>query len=90
MHRIKSAVAVTFGSMLALGAQADLLGTDAIPAEQMISAIEAAVAAHPGNVAEVEVDEENDRMIVEIEIVDAQGSKKEVEVDAETSKVKEM
>lgn len=58
-----------------------------LPAPQVIAAVQAAVAAHPGNVKEVEVDDKRKGTVVKVEIVDAQGKKHEVRVDAQTNQV---
>jgi hypothetical protein len=59
-----------------------------LPADQVIAAIQAAVAAHPGQVKEVEVkDRRNQAAIVEVEIVAADGKKHEVKVDTATRQV---
>jgi uncharacterized membrane protein YkoI len=59
----------------------------ALPAEQVIAAIRTAVTAHPGQIKEVEVECKDDRMVVEVEIVDADGKKWEVFVDPEKNEV---
>ena len=59
----------------------------ALPAATMISAINAAVAAQPGNVAEVEAESEDGVTKVEVEIVAADGKRYEVDVSAQTGKV---
>ncbi|MBE7369975.1 PepSY domain-containing protein [Ramlibacter pallidus] len=60
---------------------------ETLPVTQLVAAIQAAVAAHPGNVKEVEVKKQKDRMLVEVEIYAADGKKQEVKVDAQTSQV---
>lgn len=60
---------------------------ETLPLTQLVAAIQAAVAAHPGNVKEVEVKKQKDRMLVEVEIYAADGKKQEVKVDAQTSQV---
>lgn len=58
-----------------------------LPADQFIAAIQAAVAAQPGQVKEVEVDEHKRRMTVKVEIVAADGKEHKVRIDAETRQV---
>lgn len=59
-----------------------------LPAEQVIAAIQAAVAAQPGMVAEVDVKiRRNQASLVEVEIVAADGRKHKVRVDAATRQV---
>jgi hypothetical protein len=58
-----------------------------LPAPQVIAAMQAAVAAHPGNVKEVEVDDKRKGTVVKVKIVDAQGTKHNVRVDAQTNQV---
>ena len=60
---------------------------ETLPVTQLVAAIQAAVAATPGNVKEVEVKKQKDRMLVEIEIYGADGKKNEVKVDAQTAQV---
>ena len=62
----------------------------ALPASQVISAIQAAVAAQPGLVKEVEVEEEDGRTYIEVDIVSSDGQKFEVKVDPVTSRVIEI
>lgn len=58
-----------------------------LPAERVIAAIQTAVAASPGLVREVEVDRRGGRLIVEVEIINADGKKTEVKVDPENNQV---
>lgn len=59
-----------------------------LPADQLIAAIQAAVAAHPGQVKEVEVDEKrNNKVTVKVEIVAADGKEHEIRVDPATRQV---
>ncbi|RZI66952.1 MAG: PepSY domain-containing protein [Variovorax sp.] len=59
-----------------------------LPADQIIAAIQAAVASQPGQVKDVEVkDRRNNPSIVEVEIVAADGKKHEVKVDPATRQV---
>lgn len=60
---------------------------ESLPAPQVVAAIQAAVAAQPGSVREVEVKREKQRALVEVEIVAADGRKHEVKVDAGTNQV---
>lgn len=59
-----------------------------LPADQLIAAIQAAVAAHPGQVKEVEVDEKRGNKVeVKVEIVSADGKDHEVRIDPATRQV---
>ena len=58
-----------------------------LPADQIIAAIQAAVAAHPGQVKEVEVEERRNTVTVKVEIVSADGKEHEVRVDPATRQV---
>lgn len=79
---IKSTLLVAAALFLSFGvAFAD--DDKALPAESVISAIQAAVAAQPGLVKEVEVERERGRLVVEVEIV-TDGRKTKVKIDPET------
>ena len=55
---------------------------ESLPQDQLIAAIKTAVAAHPGNVHQVEVERKlGGEVVVEVDIVDANGKKREVRVD---------
>jgi hypothetical protein len=83
-HRIAVAAACA-ALVLASPAFADDKG---LPAEQVIAAIQAAVAAQPGQVKDVEVkDRRNQASIVEVEIVAADGRTHKVRIDAATRQV---
>ncbi|SDW80101.1 Peptidase propeptide and YPEB domain-containing protein [Nitrosomonas eutropha] len=56
-------------------------GNEGLPADQIISAIQAAVAANPGNIYETEVEREQGKLIVEVKIIDANGKKIKVKID---------
>jgi hypothetical protein len=58
-----------------------------LPADRVIAAIQTAVAAHPGFINEVEVEREGGRLIVEVEIISADGKKTKVKVDPEKNAV---
>jgi uncharacterized membrane protein YkoI len=58
-----------------------LASHEALPADQVISAIQTAVAAYPGNIHEAEVEKEQGNLIVEVKIIDADGKKIKVKVD---------
>lgn len=61
--------------------------TGAVTTEQVIASIRTAVAAKPGNVEEVAVDDEDGKAIVEVEILALDGTTQEVVVDAVTNTV---
>ena len=58
-----------------------------LPAEQVIAAIQAAVAERPGQVKEVEVDDHRGKTTVKVEIVGADGKEHKVRVDAQSRQV---
>lgn len=59
-----------------------------LPADQVIAAIQAAVAAQPGQVKDVEVDQKrNQAVTVKVEIVAADGREHEVRIDPATRQV---
>ena len=62
-------------------------GSEGLPSDQVISAIQAAVAANPGNIHEVEVEQKQGKLIVEVKIIDAQGQKTKVKIDPEKNEV---
>lgn len=62
-------------------------GDEGLPADQVISAIRAAVAANPGNIHEVEVEQKQGKLIVEVKIIDANGKKAKVKIDSEKNTV---
>ncbi len=65
-------------------------GKVAIPADQAIRFIRTAVAAKPGDVRAVEVENEGGKTICEVEILAQDGKTYEVEVDAATNTVIEV
>jgi hypothetical protein len=61
-----------------------------IQAEQMIESIRTAIAAKPGSVRGVEVENEDGKVICEVKIVAAEGKTYEVEIDVATNTVIEV
>jgi uncharacterized membrane protein YkoI len=86
---MKNILALTLSSAALLVAAPAFADSDkGLPADQVIAAIQTAVAAHPGQVKDVEVkDRRNQAAIVEVEIVAADGKKHEVKVDTGTKQV---
>lgn len=87
---MKNIVALAAASTaLALAGPAFADSDKGLPADQVIAAIQAAVAAHPGQVKDVEVKDRrnNQAAIVEVEIIAADGKKHEVKVDAASRQV---
>lgn len=75
-------------AILSASAFPSLAADKGLPADQLIAAIQAAVAAHPGQVKEVEVDEKrNNKVTVKVEIVAADGKEHEIRVDPATRQV---
>jgi len=62
----------------------------AVSAEQVIASVRTAVAAKPGNVRAVEMENEGGKTICEVEILAQDGKAYEVEVDVATNKVIEV
>lgn len=62
----------------------------AVPAEQVIAAIRAAVTAKAGHVRAVELEHEGDRTICEVEILGEDGKVYEVEVDVANGSIVEI
>ena len=60
---------------------------EVLPVTQLVAAIQAAVAAQPGNVKDVEVKKKRDKLLVEVEIYGADGKKHEIMVDGQTAQV---
>jgi uncharacterized membrane protein YkoI len=58
-----------------------------LPADRVIAAIRTAVAAHPGDVREVEVEREEGRLVVDVRIVEASGGERSVRVDADRNEI---
>lgn len=74
---------------LLMSSGAALADDESLPAEQVVSAIQAAVAAHPGEIQEVDVEEKDNTKVVKIEIKGADGKEHEVHVNPATGEVKE-
>lgn len=77
----RSAIFATM--VLLLGVGSAVAQDKALPPEQVIAAIQTAVASNPGLIKEVEVEREGGRLIVEVEIVTTDGRKTEIKVDPE-------
>ena len=77
-----SAVLLAFASPVASAADEERL-----PPQQVIAAIQAAVAANPGEIKEVEVDRKRGRLVVEVTIIGTDGAKREINVDPANNQV---
>jgi len=62
----------------------------AVPVEQLITSIRTAVAAKPGDVRAVEIENEGGKNLCEVEILAQDGKTYEVEVDVATGTVVEV
>lgn len=62
-------------------------GSEGLPADRVISAIQTATATNPGLIHEVEVEEKHGKLIIEIKIIDAKGQKIKMSVDPEKNEV---
>ena len=81
---------VPFAAALTLVAGAPAVMADddrGLPADQVISAIETVASSHQGNIKDVEIDEKDNRLLVEVTVVDADGKETEVRVDPQTSQI---
>lgn len=76
---------VLAAALLLLASGSALARDEALPAAQVIAAIQLAVAEAPGLVKDVEVDREHGKLIVKVEIVDVDGRKIKVRVDPESN-----
>ena len=79
-----AAVALAAGLAAPLGAWA---ADAALPADQLVASIQAAVASQPGEVKEVDIERKGDRTIVKVEIRQPDGKERDVRVDAGTRQV---
>ena len=79
---IKSAAVTVIVLLFSFG---NAFATDeGLPAEVIISSIQAAVADTPGLVKDVEIEREGGKLIVEVKIIDDKGTKTKVRIDPET------
>jgi uncharacterized membrane protein YkoI len=85
MKNVPILAAVATGLLLACGSA--VAKDEGLPADRVIAAIQTAVAAHPGHITEVDVEREGGRLIVEIEIISADGKKTKLKVEPETNAV---
>ncbi|MDQ3650844.1 MAG: peptidase [Acidobacteriota bacterium] len=84
-------IALAFGGFgINVGVKATKDSKVAIPAEQVIASIKTAIAAKPGDVRAVEIENEGGKSICEVEILASDGKTYEVEVDVATSTVVEV
>lgn len=84
-------VALAFGGFgIKAGGQGTKKTKVAIPAEQVIASIRTAIAAKPGDVRAVEIENEGGKSICEVEILAQDGKSYEVEVDVTTNTVIEI
>lgn len=79
MKRITGAAILTTAMLFSFNSA--FAGNEGLPADQVISAIQAAVAAKPGNIHEVEVEQKRGKLVVEVKIIDAKGQKTKVKID---------
>lgn len=61
--------------------------SEGLPADRVITAIQTAIAANPGLIHEVEVEQKFGKLIVEVKVIDAKGQKIKVKVDPEKNEV---
>lgn len=61
--------------------------SEGLPADRVIAAIQTAVAANPGLIHEVEVEQKLGKLIIEVKVIDAKGQKIKVKVDPEKNEV---
>ena len=82
-----SALAIVAVSAVLAGADDQTETQLALPAPTIVGAINAAVAAKPGNVAGVEIEFEDGVARVEVEVVATDGKKYEVAVNSQSGEV---
>lgn len=58
-----------------------------IPVQQLMTAVQTAVSAYPGNIQEVDVEDKKGRKVVEVTIRGTDGKDKELSVDVEKNEV---
>ena len=61
--------------------------TASLTAAQATACIQAAVTAHPGMITKVEAESKGDQQFCEVRIVDVQGKKFKMQIDANTNQV---
>jgi lipopolysaccharide export LptBFGC system permease protein LptF len=83
------AVAV-FGDVIQVEGRSAQKAKAAIPAEQVIVSIRTAIAAKPGNLLGVEVENKGGKTLCEVEILTPDGKTYEVEVDVVNNAVVEI
>ncbi|MXS85856.1 PepSY domain-containing protein [Nitrosomonas sp. HPC101] len=81
MKKITSAAILTAAMLFSFNNAFAFASDEGLPADQVISAIQAAVAANPGNIHEVEVEQKRGKLIVEVKIINADGKKIKVKID---------
>ena len=79
-----------FGFVIQVEGRGAKKAKPAIPAEQVITSIRTAIAAKPGNLLGVEVENEGGKTLCEVEILTPDGKTYEVEVDVATNAVLEV
>lgn len=80
---IKSSVVAVI--ILLFSAGSGFAKDEALPAEVIISSIQAAIADTPGLIKDVEVERENGKLLVEVKIIDDKGTRTKVKIDPETN-----
>jgi len=81
---LRASVAAAVFLVLAAPARAE---DEALPADQVIASINAAIASYPGRIKEVEVKRRGGRLLVEVEVVGEGNRKREIRVDPSTRQV---
>lgn len=79
MKKITGATILTAAMLFSFNSA--FAGSESLPADQIISAIQAAVAATPGTIHEVEVEQKRGKLVVEVKIIDTKGQKVKVKID---------
>lgn len=85
----KNSIGISFAGFAMLAAVAPSVQADdaALPHQQLIAAIQTAIAAHPGQIQEVDVEKKSGKTVVEVTITGNDGKKKELTVDPEKNQV---
>jgi uncharacterized membrane protein YkoI len=85
---LRQTTLIAGAALLAVTATSAIAKEDKVlPAQQVIAAIQAATAAAPGQVREVEVEREGGKLVVEVTVIGADGSKKELKIDPQTNQI---
>lgn len=80
-------ITVFTATILFLSINSAFADNEGLPAEHVITSIQTAIAANPGLIHEIEVEQKLGKLIVEIEIIDAKGQKAKVKIDPDKNEI---